>query len=43
MLIALQKLKNNLLFAILIATLASIMIVLKGEIINAFNGLELFF
>ena len=30
-------------FVILIATLASIMILFKGEIVNAFNGLELFF
>ena len=30
-------------FVILIATLASIMILLKGEIVDAFNGLELFF
>ena len=30
-------------FVILIATLASIMILLKGEIMNAFNSLELFF
>jgi len=30
-------------FVILIAILSSIMILLKGEIINTFNGLELFF
>ncbi len=30
-------------FVILIATLASVMIIFKGEIMSAFNGLELFF
>ena len=30
-------------FVILIATLASVMMLLKGEVVNAFNGLELFF